>query len=246
MFDIHSHILPSVDDGAKDLDESVSLLESLKNQGVTDVMATPHFYPYEHSLSEFKEVTTSAYNDLLKAIDGKDLPKVHLGCEILYFDGLAFSEDIEEFCLANSKYILIELTDKCITDTLFQNILHLKNNTDLVPIIAHAERYHRSKNFRKLINFLEYENITVQINASSFLEWIYNRAIAKLFKADLSIIIGSDAHSMLRRPPLIDKAIEVIIKKYGKDTADIILRNTENISKKILSNGENQCLNQKN
>ncbi len=238
MFDIHTHILPAVDDGAGSLEESIALLEALKKQGITDVMATPHFYPYEHSLIDFKETTASAYSELLMAIDGKDLPKVHLGCEILYFDGLAFSEDIEEFCLAGSKYILIELTDKCITDTFFANILHLKNNTDIIPIIAHVERYRRSKNFKKLIQFLQYENITVQINASSLLEWIYNRSFAKLFKSNLSIVIGSDTHSLLRRPPVIDKAIAVIIKKYGKDIADIILKNTENIAKKILSSGD--------
>ena len=241
MFDIHSHILPAVDDGAKTPEESIALLEALKSQGVTDVMATPHFYPYEHNLTEFKEITESAYGKLLKSIKGKGLPKVHLGCEILYFDGLACSEDIKEFCLAGSKYILIELTDKCITDTFFENMLYLKNNTDIIPIIAHVERYRRSKNFKRLINFLQYENITVQINASSILEWIYNRTFAKLFESQLYIIIGSDTHSIGRRPPLIDKAIEVITKKYGKNMADIILKNTENISKKILSSGENNA-----
>lgn len=238
MFDIHSHILPAVDDGAQNLEESLALLEALKNQGITDVMATPHFYPFEHNLAEFKEVTQSAYSELLKALEGKDLPKVHLGCEILYFDGLAFSEDIKEFCLGDSKYILLELTDKCITNTFFENILHLKNNTDIIPIIAHIERYCRSKNFKKLIEFLQYENITVQINASSVLEWLYSLTIKRLINSDLSIIIGSDTHSLLRRPPLIKNAIEIITKKYGKDSAVIILKNTENISKKILSSGD--------
>ena len=238
MFDIHSHILPAVDDGAKDLEESLALLEALKKQGITDVMASPHFYPYEHSLIDFKELTLSAYNELLTAINGKDLPKIHLGCEILYFDGLAFSEDIEEFCLADSKYLLIELTDKCITDTFFQNILHLKNNTDIIPIIAHLERYHRSKNFKKLIQFLQYESITVQINASSLTEWIYNRTLAKLFKSNLFIIIGSDTHSLSRRPPLIDEAIAIITKKYGEAVAHNIIKNTEHIFKKIIPSGE--------
>lgn len=239
MFDIHSHILPAVDDGAKNLEESIALLEIMKNQGITDVMATPHFYPYEHSLSDFKEITASAYKELLTAISDKDLPNVYLGCEILYFDGLAFSEEIEEFCLGGSKYILIEIADKCITDTFFANILHIKNNTDLIPIIAHVERYCRYKNFKKLIRFLEYENITVQINASSVTEWFYNRVIAKLFRTNLPIIIGSDAHSLSARPPLMDKAIEIISKKYGADAADTIVKNTNNILKRIISNGEN-------
>ena len=52
-FDIHSHILPGVDDGAKDICESVELINSMKKEGITAVIATPHFYPNEMYLSDF-------------------------------------------------------------------------------------------------------------------------------------------------------------------------------------------------
>ena len=64
FLDVHSHILPNVDDGAKDMETSVKLLEMLKEQGVTDVIATPHFYPIEDSIEEFVEIVDTAYNNL--------------------------------------------------------------------------------------------------------------------------------------------------------------------------------------
>lgn len=238
MVDIHSHILPAVDDGAENLEESLALLEAMKNQGITDVMATPHFYPHEDSLPDFKERTALAYDELLKAAHGKELPRVYLGCEILYFNGLGFSEAIGELCLNGSQYLLIELTDEAIGNSLFKNIEYLKTNTEIVPIIAHVERYYRSKNYRKFIKFIEQENITVQINASSFLEKIYDKAISKLIKSNIEIVIGSDTHSLEERPPVMDKALAFIEKKYGKACVGTILRNTDILFKKIVSDGE--------
>ena len=63
-FDIHSHILPEVDDGATDIDNAVQLLEMAKENGISDILATPHFYPSEDSLEAFLTRTKNAYNKL--------------------------------------------------------------------------------------------------------------------------------------------------------------------------------------
>ena len=64
FFDIHSHILPNVDDGAKTIEDSLELLKLLKEQGVTAVLATPHFYPQDDNLSEFIEKCAKAFDSL--------------------------------------------------------------------------------------------------------------------------------------------------------------------------------------
>ena len=109
-FDIHSHILPGVDDGAKDICESVELINSMKKEGITAVIATPHFYPNEMDFGNFLEDRKNAYETLCSILDG-DIPKIYLGCEILYFKRMGASRELEKLSLNNSKYILLELFD---------------------------------------------------------------------------------------------------------------------------------------
>ena len=69
MLDIHSHILPAVDDGAEDLDEALKILEMMQKDGITDVIATPHFYADSDNLNDFKTRTEKAYKTLCSAAD---------------------------------------------------------------------------------------------------------------------------------------------------------------------------------
>ena len=85
ILDIHSHILPGVDDGAADLNESVKLLEALFEQGVTDVVATPHFYPMDEDIDSFKDRIGRAYLRLWEKSEGRNLPNIYLGAEVLYY-----------------------------------------------------------------------------------------------------------------------------------------------------------------
>ena len=109
FLDIHAHILPQVDDGAKDMETSLKLLEILKEQGVTDVIATPHFYPDEDNSEEFALLIRNAYTALKKETIGKNLPNIYLGCELRYFNGIGKSSAIKQFAISGTKYLLLEL-----------------------------------------------------------------------------------------------------------------------------------------
>ncbi len=238
MFDIHSHILPAVDDGAKNMEEALSLLEMEKEQGVKAVMLTPHFYPHEDNLTDFKHLVNDSFEALRSSVALRDLPDIYLGCEILYFKDMGYAQSLVDLTLAESQFLLIELTDQCIGEALFKDIDLIENNLLLTPIIAHVERYCASNNYRKFIKFLKKKDIMVQINASAFFEPLFQKAISKLMKEDIKILIGSDAHSFEERPPMIDKAILKIKREYGQPICDKILRNMDSVYKKIISNGE--------
>ena len=135
LLDIHSHILPCVDDGAKNLEESIVLLEMLKSQGVTDVVATPHFYPHIQSAEEFLQSRQEAYNKLKDAIKDKDLPKVHIGCEMFYYDDMGKIGDIKSFTIENSPYILVELSMTDVTKRVVETIENMCD-TGYIPIMA--------------------------------------------------------------------------------------------------------------
>ena len=233
MFDIHSHILPAVDDGAKDIKESLELLKMMKADGITHVMATPHFYPQDTDLDEFLSTVTAAFENLKKLTENTDLPKIYLGCELLYFDSLGQSTSLEKLCLNESDFLLLELTEHCINDKLFDNILSLRDEIGITPIIAHIERYCKGKNYKKLLKFVNEEKIPVQINAASFFVPLYKRPLKKLLNSDVTVLLGTDTHSCDLRPPCMTEALNFIEQKYGTQCKNRIVRHTKHLGQKI-------------
>lgn len=237
FFDIHTHILPGVDDGAADINESIKILTVLKKQGITHVMATPHFYPQEDDFESFLQRTTKAYNSLISAIKGKNLPNVYLGCEMLYCRWAVSSELIHHFCLSNSDHILIELTDYDIDKKFFVDMIHLKM-AGYEPIIAHAERYSHAPNFRKFLKFIRDVEITVQINADSVLDPDYKKVMKKLLSGKYNVILGSDSHNCTDRAPRITEALQYINDNFGSDAKRRVENKTLSTFNKIVNEGK--------
>ena len=231
-FDIHSHILPGVDDGAKDICESVELINSMKKEGITAVIATPHFYPNEMYLSDFLQDRNNAYKILCSDLKG-DIPKIYLGCEILYFKRMGASRELEKLSLNNSKYILLELCDSHIDKYLFEDFCLFSQN-GIIPIIAHIERYYKSRNFKKLLEEVKAKNYPVQINSPSLLNKKYRRAIKRVFKSGLFCVIATDTHSIQKRPPVIRSALEVLKQDFGEEIYSKVISNNKTLYNEII------------
>ena len=236
IFDIHSHILQGVDDGAGDINESVRLLQMEKLNNVASVMLTPHFYPDIITLEEFHNTVSSAFRTLKETVDETELPRIYLGAEVLYFYGLGKADGLEKLTLNGSKYILIELSGNEIGEMFFGDIINLQNR-GFIPIIAHIERYYKAKNFSQLVDFVSLQDIIVQINASSVLKRQYFKTVKKLLKSELFCVLGSDAHSMGTRPPLIKEALITVSKKFGREYRNRLILNSMALYEKIV--GEN-------
>lgn len=230
-FDIHSHILPGIDDGARDVNESAELINFMKKEGITEVIATPHFYPNEMSLVDFLEDRKNAYETLCSNLDG-DIPKIYLGCEILYLRRIGASRELEKLSLNNSKYILLELSDVHIDKYLFEDFCLFSEN-GITPIIAHIERYHKHRNFKKLLEELKAKNYPVQINSSSLFNRKYRSTIKKVFKSGLFCVIATDTHSPKKRPPVIKSALQALRDDYGERIYHKVLSNNQILYKEI-------------
>lgn len=229
LFDIHSHILPAVDDGAKTIEESLSILAVMHSQGITDVIATPHFYPHIDNLEDYIQKTRSAFLELKDNIKDKDLPNIYLGCEILYYSGISKVSSLKSFTINDSNYLLIELSPHLINKTLFSELLYLKEQRGITPIIAHVERYYKSRSYKNLLEFIKENNILTQINATSLFVKRYNAVLKKLFLSDLVTYIATDSHSLEKRPPLMRHAMSRIALEYGEDTKTKLINNANNL-----------------
>ncbi|MBR2489223.1 MAG: hypothetical protein IKB45_02000 [Clostridia bacterium] len=235
LLDIHSHILPAVDDGAEDLIESLHLLELMQSQGITDCIATPHFYPHEDNLEDFLQEARTAFEHLKKIVNERKLPNIYLGCEMLYYEGIGNSESLSELCLNGSDFLLLELYDGCINNTLFEDLKAMKEKLFITPVIAHIERYCDAKNYRKLLKFVKDENIPVQINAASLLIPEYNRTVKKIFKSDIKTVIATDAHSVKERPPKMAEALREVNLKLGREFRTKIMETSHWLFEKIVT-----------
>lgn len=236
LVDIHSHILPGVDDGASDVETSVKLLEMMKEQGISHVLATPHFDASQCNTEEFSYYVSKAVKTLSDFTYGRDLPEVYTGCEVYYFPGISKSNGIKYFTLANSKYLLLELCyGQPITDRVIHEIIDLHDKFGIIPIIAHIERYSKEKGFKKLLELVRHRVCIAQINTMSLMDkQPYKKVVLKLLKQGYISFIATDAHSVKFRPPLMDKALEVIKNNLGQEFVDALLKNSDDFYNNVL------------
>ena len=239
FLDVHSHILPNVDDGAKDMETSVKLLEMLKEQGVTDVIATPHFYPIEDSIEEFVEIVDTAYNNLKQETLGKELPNVYLGCELRYFNGIGKSAAIKQFVISGTNYLLLELPYGVpITKLVLQDIIDISERQGLTPILAHIERYSKVKGYKKLLKLIIDGYALAHINAGGVLSKEEAKTCVKLIKGGFVSYLASDTHSVHNRPPQIKQALDVVADRLGRSATNRLIIKSNNLLEEIEAANE--------
>lgn len=239
FIDIHSHILHGVDDGSKSLLMSLELLEMMKAQGITDVIATPHFDARYENFEEYTAKVNAAYTELLDAVKGKELPNIYLGSEVYYFRGIGKSYGIRNLALASSRYILLELSGMPIDDTVIKEIQGIYDNVGLKPILAHIERYADVKGFKKLLKLIEHGTVLAQVNAPSVFLPRFKRVTQKLIKRGYISFLATDTHSTDLRPPMLDKSLSEVEKIFGSHQREVFLENSEKLLNKI-SNAEKE------
>ena len=231
LVEIHSHVLPYIDDGSKDLETSLEILNIYKDQGVTDIFATPHFLPMEMTLEEFLTNRQESLDLLMAEIEGKDYPAIHLGAEVYYFSGISKSEDVKKLKYEGTNFILVELPIDTISDYLLSDIRNIRNNLGLMPIIAHIERVYYQKGFKNLLKLFDSGDALAQVNASTFLNKSSLRIAKKLIKSGYVDFIASDTHAVEYRSPKIEEGLAAIKENFSEDVYNRI---SGNISEKFF------------
>lgn len=216
MFDFHSHILPGIDDGSRNVNESIKLLRESARQGVTAMAATSHFYANENSPEEFLVRREAAWKRLEPHLDA-GLPDIWLGAEVHYFEGMARSEDVSLLRLEGSSLLLVEMPLSRWTTRMVDALLDLNSRQDTTVLLAHIERY-LSMQDAKTWNLLRSEGIKMQVNASFFWNRRTRRKALGMLKKREIHALGSDCHNMENRPPRLGDAMQEISSRLGKET----------------------------
>lgn len=217
MIDWHSHILPNMDDGSRDLDESIEMLKALKQQGVDIVVATPHFCADAESVDEFLNRRQKAYDALCSGMDDLNV-SVICGAEVRYYPGISRMESLERLAIEGTRLLLLEMPVTKWTDHTFKELVELAGMRGVKVVMAHIERYLALQN-KDMLNRLIENGIFVQVNASFFDRFRSRQKAIKLLTSGCIHYIGSDCHNMTTRPPRIASAYELIRRKLGNDFA---------------------------
>ncbi len=224
MIDFHTHVLPGIDDGSASLEESIELLKMEALQGITHVVATPHFYAANDNPDAFLERRQKAF-ELLKAEAEKipGLPKISLGAEIYFFRGISQSEAISRLTIEDKRFILLEMPMSKWTDGMYCEIEEIYRRYGITPIMAHMDRYIAPFQTHGIPEKFFDMHVLVQANASYFLKGgLTSKQALKLLKQDKIQLIGSDCHNLTDRAPRIGEAFKVIEEKLGKETLERI------------------------
>lgn len=225
MTDIHTHILPGVDDGARDAVISLAMLRQEAKQGVDTVVFTPHFYRDRTSVKGFLARRQNAAKMLERTLDGlmqeerAEIPDLVLGAEVAWMPNLNEWPGLEYLCLGNSRYFLLELPDWQWNDQLIAQLYDIQGRTGLIPIIAHLERYLKKQHAEHIDAVLSL-GVPVQLSAGAFLRILERGKVLRLIQDHKAHLVASDAHDLTHRPPNLGAAMAVIRRKLGNETAD--------------------------
>ena len=214
MLDIHSHFLPKMDDGAKDVEESLSMLKASKEQGVSTIISTSHFYADQDSPERFLHRRKRSYEMIEDKLSSKT-PNIMFGAEVLYFYGISRADEVKKLAIEGTNLMLIELPFQAWSETMFDELLSFRYASGVEIILAHVERYMDIQKKNVFSQIFDYD-FYIQCNAEAFLSRRTKKFAFSLIEEGRLDFIGSDCHSMTRRPPNIEEGKKVFVKKFGE------------------------------
>ena len=218
LIDLHSHVLPGLDDGARDQAESLLMLRLAEADGIRTIVATPH------ATSCRPEQIAPSVSRLNAAAAGEGLSvKVVAGSEVRLAADLAERHRAGRLVTLNgTDYLLLELPLHGDWPPYLLEAIYALQVAGLVPILAHAERYPAVQKDPGILVDLIVRGVLVQVNATALLDVAdpaEARVAAGLLRARMAHLVASDAHDLLSRPPRLQGALAAVSAIAGDDYA---------------------------
>lgn len=222
FYDIHTHIIPGVDDGSQNIEETREMLKIADSEGIHTIVATPHFIA---GRSCSKEKVIERFHLLVD--EAKKISEdfcIYLGNELYYSSDIV--EDLKEqnaFTMAESKYVLVEFSVMETYRNLKEGIQEIMMS-GYRPILAHVERYQCMREIGHVSELVD-AGCYMQVNATSFLGNFFDKQskyCKKLMGFGYVHLIGSDCHNIEHRRPMMKQTYLYLQKYFNRDSLDEI------------------------
>ena len=225
MIDIHHHLLPGLDDGPRDMETSVKMVETAARDGITHIVCTPHANDRFQYSREKNQALLDELRARLAQVDGlNEKITLGLGCDFhMSYDNIQDALDHPgRYSINGRKYLLIEFPDTAIaestTDSLYELIVSKQR-----PIITHPERNPVLQRHPERLAAWVREGALVQITASSFTGRFGKTAqgcAERFMKRNWVHFLATDAHNLESRAPVMSTGFEYVKKHFGAETAE--------------------------
>lgn len=220
--DIHTHILPFIDDGSKSLDMSYEMLKQMEADQITTVIATPHFNFMKDNLETFLNQRESSLKKVKEMTKINNLNiKVLKGTELLFGPGIT-DLDLNDHTLGDTDYILIEFSTKKKSSNVLSSLENILAQ-GFIPILAHMERYSFLLEDGDLMIQLIQMGVLFQVNAETIIK--DPKLSQKLFKKNLIHFIASDTHNTGKRNSNMKTALNLL----SETQKSLIRHNTQQL-----------------
>ncbi|MBR6523069.1 MAG: hypothetical protein IKT39_00470 [Clostridia bacterium] len=216
MIDFHAHLLPGLDDGARNLKMSAVMLAESKRQGIEISVATPHCY-FNIDVKKTIKRREKAYNKLVKYVEKNkiEVPQIILGFEVYLTEEVYQVQNLEELLIQGTNTMLVEMPRGKWDDKVFARLDYVaEKGFDIV--LAHPERY-RAYNEEKEHDRLFDYGFAGQLNASSLINPKTRDYSYRLIKEGRIKLLASDAHNLGPRANFMEIASELISKNLGEE-----------------------------
>lgn len=233
MYDIHSHILFNIDDGAATKEDSIKMAKAAMKEGITKIVATPH-----HKNGYFDNYK----NDIEKGVEQLNqlFLQEQINLEVLTGQEVRIHEDLFDsisrgdiLTINDSQYLLLELPFYNVPDYTVDMIKRLKDD-GITPIIAHPERQRLIREDISIMNELIEAGALSQITAGSLLGEFGEEAQKfshELIQNQIGHIIATDAHDTGRRGFVMSEALKIVQERYGNEQYEIFISNSNKVVK---------------
>ena len=226
LSDLHCHILPGIDDGARDENMSGALLASEKAQSVRQIIFTPHFYADRMEPGAFTEARDQAFGRMKETMDDLGLSAMR-GAEVRMQEKL-LGMDLTSLRMGDTHYLLLEWP---FSSYPFwgEDIVYKLLDAGIRPVFAHIERYEYF--FRNEENLEYFRNLgcLFQVNADTVLNPKQQSQVLHLIRDGYLHIVASDAHNTGGRPSNLKKALDCISEHLGERAALWLNTNADQI-----------------
>ncbi len=230
MIDFHTHILPGLDDGSRNIEQSLHMFQMESCQGVHRIVATPHFYAHQDSVSRFLKRRGESWDRLSAELEPVESQMFALGAEVYYFSGMGQAEQLPQLCVEGSSFLLVELPFAQWTEQIYKDIRTIWEKQKLTVVLAHVERYYEFQKKKEIWNRIFSLPLYAQINTGGMDKRRKRRFVSMFLDMDVPVVLGSDCHNDDRRPPNMQQGRDWLCGRFGVD----ILQSIDAAGKRLL------------